>query len=80
MRRHTLLVFLWFLVTIMISATHARHNITAALVALAPVSETDTETSLNVDDKNGTASSTVTINWILMPSALILQFIVFLLR
>lgn len=81
MRRHTVLVLLWFFLGLLIRTTHARHNITAALVALAPVSDTDvTETSLNVEDKEGNASSTVTANWILLSTAITLQNIFLLLR
>lgn len=81
MQRHTVLVLLWFFLGLLICTTHARHNITAALVALAPVSDTDvTETSLNVEDKEGNASSTVTANWILLSTAITLQNIFLLLR
>lgn len=80
MLRRAVLVFLWFFVVLMIRAAHARHNITAALVALAPVSDTDVETSLNVKDKDGNAGSIVTINWILLSTGVILQFILLLLR
>lgn len=81
MQRHTVLVLLWFFLGLLIRTTHARHNITAALVALAPVSDTDvTETSLNVEDKEGNASSTVTANWILLSTAITLQNIFLLLR
>ena len=64
----------------MIQAAHARHNITAALVALAPVSDTDIETSLNVADKDGNTGSIANVNWILISSALILQLLAFLFR
>lgn len=81
MQRHTVLVLLWFFLGLLIRTTHARHNITAALVALAPVSDNDvTETSLNVEDKEGNASSTVTANWILLSTAITLQNIFLLLR
>lgn len=80
MQRHTVLVLLWFFLGLLICTTHARHNITAALVALAPVSDTDVETSLNVDDKDGNGSSTVTANWILLSTVVTLQSILLLLR
>ena len=80
MQRHTVLVLLWFFLGLLIRTTHARHNITAALVALAPVSDTDIETSLNMDDKNGNASSTAAANWILLLTAITLQSIFLLLR
>lgn len=80
MQRHSVLILLWLLMTAMIRVAHARHNITAALVALAPVSDNDIETSLNVADKDGNAGSTVTVSWVLMSSALILQLLAFLLR
>ena len=79
MQRHTVLVLLWFFLGLLIRTTHARHNITAALVALAPVSDNDVETSLNIDDKDGNASSTVAANWILLSTTITLQsiFLVF---
>ena len=80
MQRQTVLTLLWFLLTVMIQAAHARHNITAALVALAPVSDTDIETSLNVADKDGNTGSIANVNWILISSALILQLLAFLFR
>jgi len=81
MQRHTLLVLLWFFLGLLIRTTHARHNITAALVALAPVPDTDvSETTLDVDDKDGNESSTVTANWILLSTAITLQSILLLLR
>ena len=81
MQRHTVLVLLWFFLGLLIRTTHARHNITAALVALAPVSDTDIETSLNMDDKNGNASSTApAANWVLLLTAITLQSIFLLLR
>lgn len=80
MQIRTVLVLLWFIVGLMISTTHARHNITAALVALAPVSDTDVETALSTDNKDGNASSNVTANWILLSTAVILHFILILLR
>ena len=80
MQRHTVLVLLCFFLGLLIRTTHARHNITAALVALAPVADTDVETSLNVDDKDGNASSTVNANWILLSTAITLQSILLLLR
>lgn len=80
MQRHTVLVLLWFFLGLLIRTTHARHNITAALVALAPVSDTDVETSLNVDDKDGNGSSTVTANWILLSTVVTLQSILLLFR
>lgn len=80
MQRHTVLVLLWFFLGLLIRTTHARHNITAALVALAPVSDTDVETSLNVDDKDENGSSTVTANWILLSTVVTLQSILLLLR
>jgi len=84
MQRHTLLVLLWFFLGLLIRTTHARHNITAALVALAPVPDTDntdvSETALDVDDKDGNESSTVTANWILLSTAVTLQSILLLLR
>ena len=81
MQRRTVLVLLWFIVGLLIGTTHARHNITAALVALAPVSETDVaETALSADNKDGNAGSNVTANWILLSTTVILQFILILLR
>ena len=80
MQRQTVLTLLWFLLTVMIQAAHARHNITAALVALAPVSDTDIETSLNVADKDGNTGSIANVNWILISSVLILQLLAFLFR
>lgn len=80
MQRRFVLILLWFFVGLMIRTTHARHNITAALVALAPVLDTDVETSLTVDDKDRNAGSTVTFNWILLSTAFVLQFILLLLR
>lgn len=83
MQRHTLLVLLWFFLGSLIRTTHARHNITAALVALAPVPDASSdvsETALDVDDKDGNVSSTVTANWILLSTAITLQSILLLLR
>ena len=81
MQRRTVLVLLWFFLGLLIRTTHARHNITAALVALAPVSDTDVETSLNVVNKaDGNASSTVAADWILLSIAITLQSIFLLLR
>ena len=83
MQRHTLLVLLWFFLGSLIRTTHARHNITAALVALAPVPDASydvSETALDVDDKDGNESSTVTANWILLSTAITLQSILLLLR
>lgn len=81
MRRHTLLVLLWFFLGLLIRTTHARHNITAALVALAPVPDTDgSQTALDINDKDGNESSTVTANWILLSTAITLQSILLLLR
>jgi len=80
MQRHTVLVLLWFFLGLLVRTTHARHNITAALVALAPVLDTDFETSLNIDDKDGNASSTLTANWILLSTAITLQSIFLLVR
>ena len=78
MQRHTVLVLLWFFLGLLICTTHARHNITAALVALAPVSETDVESSLSIEE--GNASSTVAANWILLSTTITLQSIFLLLR
>lgn len=80
MQRHTVLVLLWFFLGLLIRTTHARHNITAALVALAPVSDNDVETSLNIDDKDGNASSTVAANCILLSTIITLQSIFLLFR
>jgi len=81
MQRNTVLVLLCFSLGILIHRTHARHNITAALVALAPVPpDTDSETSLSADDKDGNASSILTANWILLSTAITLQSIFLLLR
>ena len=80
MQRHTVLVLLCFCLGLLIHKTHARHNITAALVALAPDSDTDLETSLNIDDRDGNASSTLTANWILLSTAITFQSIFLLLR
>lgn len=78
MQRRTLLILLWFFVGLMIRTTHARHNITAALVALAPVSDTDVETALNVNEKDGNAGSAIHFNWILLSAAVILQCLLLL--
>ena len=75
MQRRTVLILLWFFLGLMIHTTHARHNITAALVALAPVSDPDVEISLTVNDKDGNPGSTVSANWILLSIAVILQVI-----
>ena len=76
MQRNTLLVILWFIVGITTRVTHARHNITAALVALAPVSDTDAETALTVED--GNAGSIPAVSWILLLAAVIAQFLLVL--
>lgn len=78
MQRNTLLVILWFIVGITTRVTHARHNITAALVALAPVSDTDSETALTVED--GNAGSIPAVSWILLLAAVIAQFLLVLRR
>ena len=80
MQRNKLLVTLWFVVGLTTSATHARHNITAALVALAPVSDTNEETALTVDNDDGDAGSVLTVNWILLSTALIVQLLLLLQR
>lgn len=80
LQRNTLLVSLWFIVGFMTRATHARHNITAALVALAPVLDTDTEIVLKVDNNDGSAGSILTVNWILLSTAVVVQFLLLLQR
>ena len=83
MQGSKLLVILWFIVGLTTSATHARHNITAALVALAPVSDTDLtdeEIALTVDNDVGDAGSVLTVNWILLSTAVIVQLLLVLQR
>lgn len=75
MQRNTLLVVLWLIVGLTTCTTHARHNITAALVALAPVSDSDAEVTLTLDEKDGNTGAIVTVSWILLSTAVIAQFL-----
>jgi len=80
MPKSTLLAVLWFIVGLTSRLTHARHNITAALVALAPVSDTDAETALFTVDNDGNAGSALTVNSILLSATLIVQLLLLLRR
>lgn len=75
MQRNTLLVVLWLIAGLTTCTTHARHNITAALVALAPVSDSDAEATLTLDEKDGNTGAIVTVSWILLSTAVIAQFL-----
>lgn len=70
------LVTLWLTVGLLTRATHARHNITAALVALAPVLDNDQETALSMDGRN--ESSVLSVDWILLLVATAAQFLLVL--
>lgn len=70
------LVILWLTVGLLTRATHARHNITAALVALAPVLNNDQETALSMDGRN--ESSVLSVDWILLLVATAAQFLLVL--
>ena len=70
------LVILWLTVGLLTRATHARHNITAALVALAPVLDNDQETALSMDGRN--ESSVLSVDWILLLVATAAQFLLVL--
>lgn len=74
------LVVLGLIVGLSTAVTHARHNITAALVALAPVADTDLETRLNVNNEDGNAGSTCSLNWILLTTTVMVQFLLNLRR
>lgn len=71
-----ILVILWLTVGLLTRATHARHNITAALVALAPVLDNDQETALSMDGRN--ESSVLSVDWILLLVATAAQFLLVL--
>lgn len=72
--------FLWLIVGLSTTLTHARHNITAALVALAPVPDTDIETALNVNNGDGNTGSILHVNPILLLTAVAVQFLLHLRR
>lgn len=74
------LVVLVLIAGLVTTVTHARHNITAALVALAPVADTDLETRLDVNNKDGNAGSTCNLNWILLATTVLVQFLLNLRR
>ena len=57
------LVILWLTVGLLTRATHARHNITAALVALAPVLNNDQETALSMDGRNESSVLSVAVSY-----------------
>ena len=69
-------ILLSCLVALLASKTHARHNITAALVALAPDPESDTETKLSADEKD--AGSHLDLSWSLVAVSASVSFIVVL--
>ena len=74
------LVVLVLIAGLSTTITQARHNITAALVALAPVADTGLGTRLDVNNEDGNAGSTCSLNWILLATTVLVQFLLNLRR